>query len=303
MQGLISINGEVFKPNDAKLSVFDRGLLFGANIFEVFVAFGDKLLDAKAHLERLRKSAEINMIDVPWKDEELIFEIEHLLSQVPEKKKYIRLMITSGEGLGLFSSKEIKPNKVIYCLPAKVEHPSIYTNGLKLDLRKLPYTDRGRHAKTGNYLRSINALKDAKVEGFDDILWLNSENEFTEASTANIFLLGRDGDSLEIATPPAHSGLLLGITRQSIMSLLTYARIPVTERIIFKEELARFDEAFICSTVRGLVPVNQIGKHKLHTCRKNASFHHINRLYMTYIQKQLGYRVDWRTGEKIKGQD
>ena len=299
MSGLISINGEVFSPEEAKISVLDRGLLFGASIFEVFVAFENKLLDAQEHLNRLRKSAEINMIEVPWKDEELIFEIEHLLSQVPDKKKYIRLTITSGNGLGLVSHADTTPNKIIYCMPAKIENESVYSHGLKLDIKKLPYTERGRHAKSGNYLRSINALKDAKKDGWDDILWLNSENEFTEASTANIFLIGRDGDLVEIATPPSHSGLLLGITRQSIIRLLTMSRIKVTDRIIHKEELARFDEAFICSTVRGLVPIRQIGKHKMFTCRTNATFHHINRLYMAWVQKQVGYAVDWRTGNKI----
>jgi branched-subunit amino acid aminotransferase/4-amino-4-deoxychorismate lyase len=256
-------------------------------------------LDAKEHLKRLRKSSEINMIDVPWKDEELIFEIEHLLSQVPDKKKYIRLLITSGDGLGLVGPVDAKPNKIIYCMPAKIEKQDVYSNGLKLDVKKLPFTERGRHAKSGNYLRSINALKDAQSQGWDDILWLNSEDEFTEASTANIFLIGREGDLVEIATPPSHSGLLLGITRQSIIKLLTMSQIKVTERIIHKEELARFDEAFICSTVRGLVPIRQIGKHKMFTCRSNATFHHINRLYMAWVQQQVGYALDWRTGIKI----
>ena len=244
MNGLVSINGEVFHPEKAKISVFDRGLLFGANIFEVFVAFDNTILDAKEHLKRLRKSSEINMIDVPWKDEELIFEMEHLLSQVPQKKKYIRLLISSGEGLGLVSANAEKPNKIIYCMPAKVEDEKTYSEGFKLDIKKLPFTERGRHAKSGNYLRSINALKDAKNNNFDDILWLNSENEFTEASTANIFLIGRDGDLVEIATPPSHSGLLLGITRQTIIHLLTISKIKVTERIIHKEELKQSTNSY-----------------------------------------------------------
>ena len=77
------------------------------------------------------------------------------------------------------------------------------------------------------------------------------------------------------------------------------AGIPVQEQTIFVDELPRFDEAFVCSTVRGLVPVSTIDKHKLHTARPGSVFRHIERLYMTWVETQLGYRVDWGTGQPI----
>lgn len=297
-QGIISVNGETFTSDAAKISASDRGFLFGDSIFEVFVAFGSKVLDTKAHLDRLRKSAEMCEIDIPWSDEQLSFEIEHSLSLLNCPKAYIRLVVTRGDGIGLSIPMDAVPSRVIYCLPAKVQSQEIYSHGLKLKKTQMPYTKRGATAKTSNYQQSIIAVKKAKKNSYDDVLWVNSEGEFTETSSANIFLLSRIGDQLEIATPPAQSGLLVGITRTRIIELLYRAKIPVTERVIHIEELARFDEGFVCSTVRGLVPVTQIDQHRMHSTRNNAIFHHISRLYDTWVESQIGQRVDWNTGLK-----
>ncbi len=297
-QGIISINGETYTSADAKISATDRGFLFGDSIFEVFVAFGRTILDAKAHFDRLRQSAEMCEIDITWSDEQLSFEIDHLLSLTNYPKAYIRLVITRGDGIGLSIPKDASPSRMIYCLPAKIQSQDMYAKGLKLKKNQMPYTKRGATAKTSNYQQSIIAVKKAQKSTFDDVLWVNSEGEFTEASSANIFLLSRIGDQVEIATPPAQSGLLVGITRSRIIELLSRAKIPVTERVIHVEELARFDEGFVCSTVRGLVPIAQIDHHRMHTTRPNAVFHHITRLYDTWVESQTGYRVDWNTGIK-----
>jgi len=142
-------------------------------------------------------------------------------------------------------------------------------------------------------------MKQARENGYDDVLWYNSSEEITEASTANIFVIGREGDLVEIATPSTHCGILEGITRATIITLLTNAQIKVTERVIDRDELARFDEAFICSTIRGLIPVKKIDNHTLHTKRKNSVFNHIERLYLTWVESQLGYRIDWNTGKHL----
>jgi branched-subunit amino acid aminotransferase/4-amino-4-deoxychorismate lyase len=299
MDGLISLNGQQMTPENAKISVLDRGFLFGDNVFEVLVGFGQHVLDLEPHLARLRHSASIHNIPIPWTNDQLRFEINSLVAQLPHPKKYIRLVITRGESIGLAAPENCEPNRIIYVLPAKREPAKTYNEGLRLRRKSLGFTERGPAAKTGNYLRSITALTEARHAGFDDVLWSNSEGEFTEATTSNIFFIGRTGDLVEIATPPPRSGLLLGITRNRIIELLNHAQIPVTERMITVDELARFDEAFLCSTVRGLVPIAAIDRHSLHTVRPNAVFHHIRRLYLTWLESQIGLRVDWNTGEPL----
>ena len=299
MDGLVSVNGKVSPPEDACLPALDRGFLFGDNVFEVFVAFGQRIIEAERHLQRLKESASRMGFGIPWSGDELLFEMEALLQTTNYPKSYLRLVITRGSGLGLQVGDHLRSNRVIYCFPAPLVSNRIYQQGMTLKRKTLPFTERGATAKTGNYLRSINALAKATEEGFDDILWSNSNEEITEASAANIFLIGRQGDLVEIATPPASSGLLLGITRAKIIELLQMSQIPVTERVIYFDELASFDEAFLCSTVKGILPVTKIDQHKLHTLRQNAVFHHIDRLYSTWIESQLGYRVEWNTGAVI----
>jgi branched-subunit amino acid aminotransferase/4-amino-4-deoxychorismate lyase len=296
MSGLISVNGKITIPEIAAVSALDRGFLFGDNIFEVFVCFEDQVLDMNAHLSRLRASAEALRMSIPWSDSELEFELKALSEQVTEPKKYLRLVVTRGEGLGLRIPANAKPNRIIYCFPATIERPEVYQEGLALKRSLKVGGERGAAAKTGNYLSSILAMEKAESEGFNDILWSNSEGEITEASTANIFFMSRDGDNIEFVTPAAHSGILLGITRSTMIGLIKRAGIPVKEEIIFADEIPRFDEAFLCSTVRGLVPVNRIDRHKMHTARTGAVFRHIERLFLTWVETQLGFRPDWRTG-------
>jgi branched-subunit amino acid aminotransferase/4-amino-4-deoxychorismate lyase len=299
MNGLISVNGRISPPDTAVVPALDRGFLFGDNVFEVFVCFGDKVLDLAPHLQRLRASAESLRMEIPWSDAELAFELTALCEQVAEPKKYLRLVVTRGEGMGLRIPPGARPNRVIYCFPATTEPLTVYKDGLALKKAVKPGSERGAAAKTGNYLSSILAMEKAEAEGFNDVLWTNSENEVTEASTANIFFMARTGDNVEIITPPAHSGILLGITRATMIDLIRGAGIPVTEQIIFSDEIARFDEAFLCSTVRGLVPVHQIDRHKMHSARPTAVFRHLERLFITWVETQIGFRPDWRTGRPV----
>jgi len=298
MAGLISVNGVISAPEDARVSALDRGFLFGDNVFEVIVCFDNKFLDLDRHLTRLRSSAAELALDIPWSDEELRFDLTALAEQVDVAKKYVRLVITRGEGLGLKVSPDIKPNKIVYAFPAPNEPISLYADGVSLK-RALRATRRGAAAKTGNYLKSILALQKAEKAGYQDVLWSNSDGEITEATTANIFFMEREGDNVSFVTPSHQSGILMGITRQKVIELLQFSKIPVYEQVIFVDELPKYDEAFICSTVRGLIPVNRIDSHKMHTSRDKAVFRHIQRLFNTWVETQLGHRVDWATGRKL----
>jgi branched-chain amino acid aminotransferase len=299
MKSLVSVNGTITSPEDARIPAMDRGFLFGDDVFETLVAFGGIILNKSRHLERLRRSAEMLNMEIPWRDDELSFELDSLAQMVRCPKLSLRLVVTRGNGLGLKPQPEISPNKIVYVIPAQIETDKTRQEGLALQLRTLPYTERKAAAKTGNYVRSILALKQLRGTPYDEILWENSEREIAEAATANVFFIGRTGDQVEIATPAENSGILLGITRQTLCNYLNSKQVPVTERIIFSEEIPRFDEAFLCSTVRGLIPIKSINRHQYYTTRPNSIFHMIRRLYDAWVFEELGYQVDWNTGEKI----
>ncbi|MEN9835842.1 MAG: hypothetical protein RL011_2035 [Pseudomonadota bacterium] len=299
MAGLVAINGTISTPEAAVVPALDRGLLYGDGVFEVLVAFGEKILDLEQHIARLRSSASALEFEIPWSDAELVFELAELVRQVPAAKKYIRLAVTRGSGLSLKLPAGGRPNKFVYCLPANLEAPKVYQEGLSLKRMIKAGATRGAAPKTGNYLTSVLGVAKAQKEGFDEILWTNAEGEVTEAATANIFFLSRQGDQVHFVTPPAQSGILLGITRATLIELMRNAGIPVHEQMVFADELPRFDEAFLCSTVRGLVPVAAIDKHKLHSAREGSVYRHIERLYLTWVATQVGHRVDWATGKSL----
>jgi len=299
MEGFIAVNGKVTPADQAQVPALDRGLLYGDGVFEVLVAFGEQILDLHRHLARLRASAEALGFTIPWSDEELAFELNSLVALLAAPKKYLRLAVTRGSGLSLKLPAGGQPNRYVYCLPAATEAPRLYQEGVSL--KRLVKTEGGRGAapKTGNYLASVLGVAKAQREGFDEILWANTDGEVTEAATANIFFLSREGDQVAFVTPPAQSGILLGITRGTLIELMQRASVPVHEQTIFVDELPRFDEAFLCSTVRGLVPVAAIDKHRLHSARSGSVYRQIERLYLTWVQTQIGYRVDWATGKPI----
>lgn len=291
MDGIISINGQKEKEKSANISVFDRGFLFGDQIFEVFVAFDDMVLDIEDHLNRLRNSAAKISITIPWSNEDLKKEIEDLVKEVSFKKSYIRLVVTRGNGLGLHFPEEQFPTKIIYVLKAKIEQNN-NKDGILLKTFSSESSRRGAFQKINFYLPSIVSIKKAKDMGYDDIVWLNSFEEITESSVANIFFIGRRGAEIYLETPSLHSGLLPGITRSKIIKIFQKKGLLVEEVIINKEEIAKYDEAFLSSTVRGLVPISGIDNKKFRCGNKSSYSNLIKPAFEEQIKKELGYSYE-----------
>ena len=291
MSSYVMINGNITIETEAHIPALDRGFLYGDCIYEVFAARNGVVIDYDRHMQRLRHSAQSHEIGVPWSDESIRFEIDNLLTVYPYEYAHIRLVVSRGIGGGLLPSKELKSQKYLYYREAPFPKYEENAMGLKLKTNRNPSIHRGEVAKTNNYLDAITHSKLAEQEGFDEVLWLGPDSEFTECAFANIFFISREGDLVEIATPPSNAGILPGVTRSRIIELLTMAKIPVTERVLTTEELPRFDEAFVTSSIRLIRPVSTIDKHRLHTTRKNAVFWHIHRLYNSWIQKQI---MDYR---------
>jgi branched-subunit amino acid aminotransferase/4-amino-4-deoxychorismate lyase len=270
MSSYVMINGHILPEMQAQLPALDRGFLYGDCIYEVFSAKNGLLIDFEYHLDRLRKSAEIHEIPVPWSNQLIRFDIDHMLSLDNPEYASIRLVVSRGIGGALVPTEKLEPQRYLYVKSIAFPNYLPDANGIKLKTRRHPAVQRLLAAR----------------EGFDDILWMSHDGELIECGAANIFFLSREGDLVEIATPPLASGILPGVTRARIIELLTQAQIPVTERQVTIEELPRFDEAFVSSSIRLLRPVSFIDKHRLHTTRKNAVFWHIHRLYNSWLNQQ-----------------
>jgi branched-chain amino acid aminotransferase len=289
---IVLINGEEAKTSDLA-GLLQGDFFHGSRAMTTMLAKGARVVDLERHLERLAEHAQQLLIDKPPRADVLKFEIDSVLAMLgPPLMAKIRIILFADHGRRICRIIEVES--------LDVDEAGFDTKqvGLRLSSHCDRSWARGGHVKTGFLGERQVAIRQAVASGFDDVLWINGDGELAEATWANIFLIGRTGDLVEIATPPATSGILMGIVRRRITELLMTAKIPVTERVITLDELPRFDEAFVTSSIRGLVPVAQIDRHRLQTLRPNAVFNHISRLYQTWLSST--YSSDFRV---LSGKD
>lgn len=283
---IVLINGEEAKKADVAV-LLHGGFFHGCRAMTTMLAKGARVVDLDRHIDRLASHASQILLEKPPSSDVMKFEIDSALAMLgPPLMTKIRIM--------LFADQGGRINRIIELEGLDIDEATSdgKPEGLKLSSHWDKAWARGSHVKTGYLGERQVAIQRAIASGYDDVLWINTDGEIAEATWANIFLIGRTGDLVEIATPPATSGILKGIVRQRITELLTAAKIPVTERVITLDELPRFDEAFVTSSIKGLVPVTQIDKHRLQTLRPNAVFNHISRLYQTWLSTT--YSSDYR---------
>jgi branched-chain amino acid aminotransferase len=255
---LININGVITGKEDAKVSVFDRGFLFGDSIYEVTLTYDKVLFKLDEHFDRLWESAESLALHISHSRKKLAHEINKTLKQLDEKRAYIRIIITRGEGLiGLDPNLATENNVIIICKPLP-ENPSWwYESGVEMIIANIlrnPKESMDPSIKSGNYLNNVLAYAEAKKQGAFDAIMLNHDGFITEGTTNNIWMI-KDG---EIITPPLAAGLLSGITRQTLLELAVSKKMNVSEKNFTAEELYSADESFLTSSTKELVPIIKI---------------------------------------------
>ncbi|NJK41593.1 MAG: branched-chain amino acid aminotransferase [Acaryochloridaceae cyanobacterium SU_2_1] len=250
----------------ASVSVLDRGFLYGDSIYEVVRTLGGRPFGLQEHLDRLRQSAAYLYIEIPWSDDHIQAEIDRTLAQATWSESYIRIVISRGTEsvISLQPSPSLRPDLVIVIAEISPE-PQLSSQGIRLRIGDRCRTDQRAltpAAKTGNYLNNILALLEAQQQGAEDALLLNSQGEITEATTSNLWIV-RSGI---VQTPPAEVGILVGITRHFLWQILQAHQIPCEEVILKPADLWSAEEAFLSSSVRLLMPVNQINDYRLPQC-------------------------------------
>lgn len=264
MSLLINFNGTIDKT--AQVSVLDRGFLYGDSIYEVVRTFQGRTFGLKEHLDRLRQSAHLLYMQIPWSDQHIQTEVERTLIQANWSESYIRIVVTRGTEtrITLQPSPEVQSNLIIIISEISPQ-PELSKTGQYL---VIPQRIRNSKqaldpaAKTGNYLNNILALLEAQQQGADDALLLNAAGEITEATTSNLWIVHQG----IVYTPPFAVGILHGITRQFLLQILQEQQIPHQEKILYAEDLWQAEEACLSSSVRLLMPIRQINDYVLPTC-------------------------------------
>lgn len=254
----VYINGEFFDKQDAKISVYDHGLLYGDGVFEGLRSYGGKVFRLDEHLDRLWNSARVLCLEIPLSKSALARAVDETLSVNGIKDGYIRLVVTRGAGtLGLDPNRTSDPQVIIITDHIALYPDEFYENGLEIVTAS---TIRNHPAALNPRIKSLNYLNNilAKIEGLKagcvEALMLNHKGEVAECTGDNIFLVAGG----ELRTPPTDAGILAGITRQVVMDLARAAGITVKEMSLTRHDVYIADECFLTGSAAEVIPVVKI---------------------------------------------
>jgi len=258
---LVYIDGAFYAKLEAKISVYDHGLLYGDGVFEGIRAYGGYVFKLKEHIERLFRSAHAIKLTMPLPKQGVIDAVLETLRRNNLRDAYIRLLVTRGFGdIGVDPRKCPKASIIIITeplLPAfGVEAQEKGISAVITWIRRDRVDATSHEVKSLNYLNSMLAKLEAFDAGADEAIMLDTRGLVSEAPTSNLFIVKND----EVATPPPTAGVLCGITRGIVMEIASKLGFRVTERDITPSELISADEVFLTGTHAEIVPVTKIAE-------------------------------------------
>ncbi len=254
----IYIDGKYCGEKNAKISVFDHGLLYGDGIFEGIRAYNGRVFKLKEHIDRLFCSAKSILLNVPLPHAEIMRAVVETCRENGIRDGYIRLLVTRGAGtLGLNPNRCKDPSVIIIADKIQLYPPELYEKGMDI---VTVATTRNLHSalnpaiKSLNYLNNVLAKIEANNAGCEEAVMLNAEGFVAECTGDNIFIV-RAG---QLLTPPLSAGALYGITRGVVMDLAREEGVTVQEPSLTRHDLFNADECFLTGTGAELIPIVKI---------------------------------------------
>src|SRR5213593_475766 len=254
----IYLDGKFYDAKNAKISVFDHGLLYGDGIFEGIRAYNGRVFKLKEHIDRLFYSAKAILLNMPLSHEEMTRAVVATCRENQIRDGYIRLVVTRGVGgLGLNPNRCKHPSVIIIADKIQLYPVEMYERGL--DIITVP-TVRNLHSalnpaiKSLNYLNNILAKIEANNGGCEEAIMLNAEGFVSECTGDNLFIVKAG----QLSTPPLSAGALYGITRSVVIELAQEASMTVNEPNLTRYDLFNADECFLSGTGAELIPVVKI---------------------------------------------
>jgi branched-chain amino acid aminotransferase len=259
----VYIDGNFYPKSEAKISVFDHGLLYGDGIFEGIRAYDGIVFKLKEHIDRLYRSAHMIMLPIPIDREEMIERTLETLRRNKLRDAYIRLVVTRGKGdLGLNPRRCPKPTIIIITDSIMLHGNDAKENGIVALIswvKRDPVDATSHEIKSLNYLNSILAKIEANIWGVDEAIVLDKNGFVCEGVAENIFMV-KNG---KLCTPPTYTGALHGITAQAVQDLAKKLGYDVEETIITPFQLFNADEVFFTGTASEIIPLREINKRQI----------------------------------------
>jgi len=266
--GLVFIDGVRTSRDDAKVSVYDRGFLYGDSVFEVIRTYGGQPFGLVEHVARLHRSATKIAMELPWSERALHDEIVAAVREAGFEESYIRVIVTRGVGeLGLDPDLGGTPTRVLMVHPLSLPPVPVYRDGVAvLVVESIRATDgtAAEGAKSSNYLANLLALRDAKKVGAYEPLFVQrradeplDEAQVLEGGTCNVFAIFTEGARRVLVTPPERR-ILGGITRHHVLAAAPSAGFEVRVEPLSLGRFRSADELFLTSTVREIVSIVRV---------------------------------------------
>ena len=254
----IWIDGKLVDKSEAKISVYDHGLLYGDGVFEGIRVYSGKIFENDAHLDRLWNSAKAIRLEIPFTREQITQAMYETVKTNNFTDCYIRLVVTRGVGdLGLNPQKCAKPSVFIISDLIAVYPKETYDKGIAIItasvIRNHPNALSPR-VKSLNYLNNILARIEANDAGVMEALMLNQDGNVAECTADNVYIV-RDG---VVLTPTTFDGILEGVTRKVIITLCGKLNIPLVEKTLQRHDLYIADEMFLSGTGAEVIAVTKI---------------------------------------------
>jgi len=259
----VYVDGAFYPKSQAKVSVFDHGLLYGDGVFEGIRAYNGSVFKLKEHIDRLYRSAHMIMLEIPVSKEEMIQTVLETLRKNNLTDSYIRLVVTRGVGdLGLNPKKCAKPTIIVITDTIALHKSEAKEKGVTAMIswvKRDPVDATSHEIKSLNYLNSILAKIEANIGGVDEAICLDKNGFVCEGVAENIFIV-RNG---RIFTPPSYTGALPGITAEEIAKLARKLGYEVKDKNITPYELFNAEEVFFTGTAAEIIPVREINKRTI----------------------------------------
>jgi len=256
MSATVNVNGRITPECEAVISVFDHGFLYGEGVYETMRTYHGRPFLFDRHMRRLRRSARMIDLALPFSDEELASQIRATQDAAKlDAEAYIRVLVTRGVGELTYDLKATPNPSIVIIVKPQTDPPAeAYDKGIRVVIvdivRNHPATVNPM-IKSNNLMNSALAMQQAlRSQAFEGVM-RNYKGELTECTTANLFIVK---NSIAL-TPPLEAGLLPGITREFLFDVGKDVGVEVVEKVLGDEDLFQADEAFLTSTTRELVPI------------------------------------------------
>lgn len=254
----IYVDGEFFDQADAKISVFDHGLLYGDGIFEGIRFYNGRVFRMQEHMDRLWESARSICLEIPISRPEMDEALLETIRQNDLRDGYVRLIVTRGVGnLGLNPAQCKQPSVIIIAATIALYPEEIYQRGLTVvtvATRRMGPATLNPAIKSLNYLNNVLARIEANLANADEALMLNDAGNVAECTADNVFIVKRG----QIMTPPITAGALRGITRSVVFDIAHEFGIPISEPELTRHDIYIADEAFLTGTAAEVIPMIKV---------------------------------------------